>query len=386
MGPDLRWRCGRGHRGDAEPVQRHLPARRLLERSGLNHECAEAASVPGGRLDPRHLSHDPDWRACLDPPPSAAGGSGDSPTGWGLIEHLVGYVWPNGHQDRLLAAADAWAATGAALDAATDALSCAAITIAIVTSPEVDDALTVLRGVQVHYHELARAHRRLAGACRRLAQLIDEVHSGIEHELVEMLVFIGGAEVVGALASTVTFGLAEGPTQAEVAARIGAAVEAISGFFETFTGAVDSVLTLLPAAEDIARTVTFATDRLLGLRPVAAAVSGARALPAETRTAKLMLSARREAAAEQRLAQSAQRVTNSVEKQASPIWRQTKPYRGKTRTNGLAGKKKRFYEWDHTHKDIEVYDQRRNHLGTMDPTTGRMIKPAVPDRRLNDGS
>ena len=29
-------------------------------------------------------------------------------------------------------------------------------------------------------------------------------------------------------------------------------------------------------------------------------------------------------------------------------------------------------EWDHTHNDIEVYDNKGRHLGSMDPTTDQM--------------
>ena len=32
--------------------------------------------------------------------------------------------------------------------------------------------------------------------------------------------------------------------------------------------------------------------------------------------------------------------------------------------------------------DIEVYDKNGKHLGSMDPTTGEMYKPAVPGRTI----
>ncbi|WP_321969290.1 colicin E3/pyocin S6 family cytotoxin [Paraburkholderia tropica] len=42
-----------------------------------------------------------------------------------------------------------------------------------------------------------------------------------------------------------------------------------------------------------------------------------------------------------------------------------------------------FYEWDYTHSDIEVYNKRGEHLGSMDPVTGQIYKPAVRGRTLN---
>jgi hypothetical protein len=65
------------------------------------------------------------------------------------------------------------------------------------------------------------------------------------------------------------------------------------------------------------------------------------------------------------------------------FWENLQPFRGSIKTNGLSGKARRFFEWDHTHDDVEVYDSRGRHLGSADPSTGDMVKPAVPGRRLN---
>ncbi len=68
---------------------------------------------------------------------------------------------------------------------------------------------------------------------------------------------------------------------------------------------------------------------------------------------------------------------------SSPIWRVLKPFRGKIRTNGKSGKAQEFYEWDRTHKDIEVYNSKGRHLGSKDPRTGKMYKPPVKGRRID---
>jgi RHS repeat-associated protein len=65
------------------------------------------------------------------------------------------------------------------------------------------------------------------------------------------------------------------------------------------------------------------------------------------------------------------------------FWSALKPFRGKTKTNGLSGGNRRFYEPDRTHGDIEVYDARGRHLGSANPATGAMTKPAVPGRRID---
>ena len=72
-------------------------------------------------------------------------------------------------------------------------------------------------------------------------------------------------------------------------------------------------------------------------------------------------------------------------KQDSPIWNDSDLNNsgGGRKDNGKKGKKRRYYEWDHTHDDIEVYDGRGKHKGSMDPTTGGMYKPPVPGRTIN---
>jgi hypothetical protein len=63
----------------------------------------------------------------------------------------------------------------------------------------------------------------------------------------------------------------------------------------------------------------------------------------------------------------------------SPIFKAFNNFRGKTKTDGI-GKNKKYYEWDFTHNDIEVYDNKGKHLGSMDPFSGEMIKPPVNGR------
>ncbi|WP_460467712.1 colicin E3/pyocin S6 family cytotoxin [Calidifontibacter terrae] len=65
----------------------------------------------------------------------------------------------------------------------------------------------------------------------------------------------------------------------------------------------------------------------------------------------------------------------------SRIWKSFKPYRGQTRTNGKTGNSARYFQWDYTHGNIEVYNKSRVHIGVMSPTTGKMIGPPVKGRK-----
>jgi len=71
-----------------------------------------------------------------------------------------------------------------------------------------------------------------------------------------------------------------------------------------------------------------------------------------------------------------------IPKSESSIWKNLDHYRGDIKTSGT-GADKRFYKWDHTHNDIEVYDRSGRHLGSLDPQTGEMYKPPVPGRKLD---
>jgi hypothetical protein len=79
-----------------------------------------------------------------------------------------------------------------------------------------------------------------------------------------------------------------------------------------------------------------------------------------------------------------QRKTNCLKAESS-IWKGFKPYKEGIKTNGLSGKDARFYEWDFTHNDIEVYGSKgKTHLGSMNPVTGEIYKPGIPGRSIRN--
>ncbi len=53
-----------------------------------------------------------------------------------------------------------------------------------------------------------------------------------------------------------------------------------------------------------------------------------------------------------------------------PLGDDLKPDRGGRKNNGKKGKKKEIYEWDHTHDDIEVYNGKGKHKGSMTERDG----------------
>jgi hypothetical protein len=208
---------------------------------------------------------------CL--PPSAAGGSGGGPTGWGLVEHLVGYVWPNGHQDRLRSAAQAWRSSADALrHGADDAISAAQLAISD-RLPEADDMLAVCHAVADRLAALADVHRSIADSCEALAAHLDEAHSAVEGELWSLIEWTAGIELAGGLLSIVTFGAAEGPTQAVEAARIGATAARVGELIERFIACARAAAQSIAAVVERASAVSARMRSVLDIRLTEAAVT-----------------------------------------------------------------------------------------------------------------
>ncbi len=68
-------------------------------------------------------------------------------------------------------------------------------------------------------------------------------------------------------------------------------------------------------------------------------------------------------------------------KTESKVWNALNNYKNGYKTSG-SGKSLKYYSWDHTHNEIEVFNRNGKHIGVMDPTTGEWIKNAVAGRNI----
>ncbi len=212
----------------------------MFAQTARNYEAADAASTAAER---RVIAASVATLPCIGSfmlpscaPPPAAGGSGGAPHGWGLIANLVGYVWPNGHQDRLRAAASAWRRSAAALaHGADDAVQ--AVSRAVSDRlPEAGDMWTVCDAMSAHLSELAGVHSALADACEEFAHHLDRVHSEVIGELTSLVEWTAAIEASGAALSVFTLGIAEAPTQAVEAARVAKTAASVGALIEKFVG------------------------------------------------------------------------------------------------------------------------------------------------------
>lgn len=251
-----------------------LQTAHLFGRSACNYAAAErAATVGASAPGPPPWSLGSTSLPPIDAPPSAAGGGGDEPTAWGLIKHLVGYVWPNGHQDKLRRAAAEYRFCAETLESVAGKPMLASIPFHVHRLPEADDIITVCRGLSNRATELARAHRQLAESCDDLAHHLDRCHSEVESELVELAAESAAIQTIGAVLSVFTFGAAEVPTQAVQTARLAAVAGRVTELIRRFVTAVRILDAAVIRVAELARQIKLSLDGLAGARLVYAGVT-----------------------------------------------------------------------------------------------------------------
>jgi hypothetical protein len=248
----------------------------MFAQTARNYEAADSASTAGVRhaiaAATSALPDDCTIGLALRVP-SAAGGSGGGPTGWGLIDDAVGYVWPNGHQDRLHRAASAWRSCGDRLWSLSEYAAVAAVPAMGHHLPEFDDMTTVCDGLYMHIREVASAQFALADACGELAHHLDVVHSEVEHELVSLVEWSAAIQATGFVASVFSFGTAEAPTQAAQAGRIAKTAARVGQLIEKFTAMARTVAQSINAVAERAEAVAARVRVVLNAKVTAAAVT-----------------------------------------------------------------------------------------------------------------
>jgi hypothetical protein len=252
----------------------------MFARTAQNYAAADAASTPGGAgARPERLPPD-SFVSIVFPLPSAAGGSGSTPMHWGLIDGLVGYVWPDGHQDRLRSAADAWRSCAEAMWAHSEYLAVAAVPALGHHLPESEDMSAVCAAMYEHVREVAHAQFAMASACDDLARHLDEMHSEVEHELWSLVAWTAAIETTGALVSVFTLGLAEAPTQAIEAARIARTAARVGELIQKFVALARAASESVAAVAERAATAASRLRLVLDARASEAGVMTARRLQA----------------------------------------------------------------------------------------------------------
>jgi hypothetical protein len=219
----------------------------LLEQTAINYEGADAASVPGSSA--RAAANR--WAAAttsLGELQTAIGQGAPPPGGWSLLQHAIGYLWPNGHQDLLRSAAAGWQRAAGQLEALVPDVGQAARQVLLQRAPESDAAFTVVDAMAGHLSELASSYRTLGAECEGYAGHLDQAHHEIISEIESFVEWTAGIEVVGGFFALCTFGLSEAAAQAGEAAEISRAAAAIKSVIETLRALVAAGRSAVDAA------------------------------------------------------------------------------------------------------------------------------------------
>ena len=272
----------------------------MLAQTARNYAAADAASSP--LIVREAVAALPRVGSYFLPmcPVTVAGGSGGEPSGWGLIAGAVGWVWPNGHQDRLRTAAAAWRASAAAFDDAAGRVVDAAGPARTDRLPEAGDVRLVCSALADQLRALADVHRSLGLACDQLADHLDEAHHEVISELESLVEWTAGIEIASGLLSIVTFGGSEAVGQAGEAARISATAARVAAIIERFTALARTLASSVAVLAARADRVAGAMTGLLDVRLSVAVTVSVRTMPGVGRVldlgnlARLQLTLRRD--------------------------------------------------------------------------------------------
>jgi hypothetical protein len=234
----------------------------LLAATAVNHHNADAQSA----INPTDLWPPPTETPIFPTPslPPAEGGHGDVPGWWHTISAYVeGELWPNGHQDKLRVAHDAWQKGGRDLRAAAQLVNGGASSMGAIAplmdqqSPEFPAMLANCNLERDQMKSVADEYDLAAQACSDYAQAIDETHSKILHEMAVLGATVVVTEVVAAVLIPFTLGASEAVSKVVDVTRLTATGARIANIIREFRVAAElSGLPAVSAAGSAARTVS----------------------------------------------------------------------------------------------------------------------------------
>jgi hypothetical protein len=190
--------------------------------------------------------------------PSAEGGHGDVPEWWHTIEAFVqGESWPNGHQDQLRAAAQAWQNAAAGLHAASFLANSATPYLTSQKSPEIPAAIANCNLTRDGINSAAEGSTVAARCCDDYATAIDSAHHNIIHEMEVLGATVAVTEVVAAVLIPLTAGASEGLSKIVDVSRLIDTGARIADIIRAFRAAAElSAMPAMSAAGAAARRIS----------------------------------------------------------------------------------------------------------------------------------
>jgi hypothetical protein len=245
----------------------------LLYATGVNHLNADGQSAVNNEtvLELPPMEAPPFQKPAV---PSAEGGHGDVPEWWHTISAYVeGELWPNGHQDKLRAAADAWTSAARKLRTSAQLVNGGTSSLGAIAplmdqkSPEFPNIIKNCTMVRDQMTGVADGLGEAAKACSTYAQAIDDAHSKIIHEMVVLGATVAVTEIVAAVLIPFTVGISEAVSKVVDVSRLVATGARIASIIREFRLAAE--LSSLPAVSAAGAAVRSLSELgpLLAARP-----------------------------------------------------------------------------------------------------------------------
>lgn len=229
----------------------------LLYATAVNHENADQQSALNNQSPP--AVPPPKIPIFLEPEiPSAEGGHGDVPAWWHTIQAYVqGELWPNGHQDQLHNAAQAWRGAAASFRAAAFLANSATPHLMGQKSPEIPAAIANCNQTRDAMNSAADGCGTAAKACDDYASAIDDAHHKIIHEMEVLGATVAVTEVLAAVLIPFTAGASEAVSKVVDVSRLVATGARIAEVIRAFRVAAElSSLPTVSALGAAARSIS----------------------------------------------------------------------------------------------------------------------------------
>ncbi|CAN5720292.1 hypothetical protein BH10ACT9_BH10ACT9_43990 [soil metagenome] len=245
----------------------------LLYATGVNHLNADGQSAISNEtvLEMPPIGSTPFPKRTV---PSAVGGHDDVPEWWHTISAYVeGELWPNGHQDQLRAAADAWTAASRELRSSAQLVNGGASSMGAIAplldqqSPEFPSVIGNCTLVRDQMISAAEGFDDAAKACSAYAQAIDDSHSKIIHEMIVLGATVAATEIIAFILVPLTAGISAAVSKIVDVSRLVATGARIANIIREFRLAAEmSSLPAVGAAGAAARSIS-QLGPLLAARP-----------------------------------------------------------------------------------------------------------------------
>ncbi|MFE3194323.1 colicin E3/pyocin S6 family cytotoxin [Nocardia sp. NPDC059240] len=375
-------------------------------------------------------------------PPTSEGGGGE-PFFAKAIESLVGIVCPNGHQDKLRAAATDWRAMSAECTSAAAGLTSPSNAVAmqeITEGEQIGAAITALRDWLTN---TAASCTTLAGQLDQYADHLDSVHQALKDLAAKIAkpssllkgvvhLFTGGHDGVADDIRTVLHNFkAEADALATLVAADVAALEQVTEGAARYAGivlynvAADLVnivasygnaiqqdplrmgIDMATTAAGVATMILGGGGEVLGAGLDLTGIGAVAGVPINIASAGVIaagagltglgvIDATRDARAHMVTPMASKNPGGGRQVMREPApgslkaFPDAKTAKPKTPVQGGGGRRPRWvdgkgkiYEWDYQHKTVEVYSKDgKRHLGEFDPETGVQTKPADRSRSV----